>query len=100
MRNWLKRQQDRQRELERGVDADLVHGNRRRFRVSFRLLAAGTVLALAARYLPGPPWARRTLTLAASGCLVCGFILFKWAMRERAFLNEPGPEEPPKLFKP
>jgi hypothetical protein len=99
MWNWLKRRDDRQRDLENGIDADLVGDDRRRWSHALRLWLAGTLLFVVERYLPIPGWAHLSVRFAAVACIILGFFLSKWASQERAFLGKPDPEAPPKLFK-
>jgi len=95
----LKQLDERQRDLERGVDADLVRDNRRRWSHALILWLAGTLLFVVERYLPIPGWAQLSVRFAAFACIILGVFLSKWSSQERAFLNKPDPKEPPKLFK-
>jgi hypothetical protein len=94
MTNWLKRFQERQRELAHGVDADLVKINRRRFRRGLFLLAFGCLLGFV-----GPKVHLSLLLRAATAvvfgisCLI-GLFMLQWAARESAFLNSPDSEKP------
>jgi predicted lysophospholipase L1 biosynthesis ABC-type transport system permease subunit len=94
MTNWLKRFQERQRELAQGVDADLVKANRSRFRRGLFLLAFGCLLGLV-----GPKMhlslVLRAVTAVVFGvsCLI-GLFMLQWAARESAFLNSPESEKP------
>lgn len=99
MWNWLKRQEERQRDLERGVDADLVRDNEKRSRLSLCAWLIGCALVLAANYLPVPKWAQVAIRFVGFGLLVGGYVSSRWARREKAFLDKPDPEEPPRLFR-
>ena len=98
MESWLKRWDQRQRELEDGVDADLVRDNRARQALSSKLCGVGLLL-LAMTYLQLPGWIDLPLRYMAIGCGLVGFILWKWTRQEKAFLDKPDPEARPKLFK-
>lgn len=99
MWSWLERWEQRRRELEQGVDADLVRDNRRRWKLSLGLSALGFLLigVQALVKLPGPFHEIAVgLTVVF---LIGGLALGKWARAEGSFLNRPDPKEPPKLWK-
>jgi hypothetical protein len=99
MANWLKRFQERQRELAQGVDADLVKANRRRFRRGLLLLAFGCLLGFVG------PKLHLSLALRAAAAVVfgmsclIGILMLQWAARESAFLNGPDPQRPVSILK-
>ena len=100
MWNWLQRLAKRQRDLRHGVDADLVRGNpirRRSGALSTALL--GMVLVAGESRAPIPAWAHLAIGIAGGACLLLGLVVANWALQERALLNKPGPEEPPRMFK-
>ena len=99
MWNWLERQEQRERDLERGVDADLVRDNRRRRKLalwSFGLLA---MLVTLDRLFQLRGWWHELVFIAVMVCLISGFVALRWAAAESAFLHRPDPKEPPRLFK-
>ena len=66
MHDWMERYLQRQRDLERGVDADRVQANRRKRRLSNWSFACGCLLLGVAYFLKLPnPWRSIALTLAA-----------------------------------
>jgi hypothetical protein len=97
--DWLSRSRERQRELEEGVDADLVAANRRRFKSCWTLFACtfllGGIRALAK--LSGL-WDTIGFTVTMV-FFVAGVPVGKWARAESAFLSKPNPEEPTRLWK-
>jgi hypothetical protein len=95
---WMERRLQRQRELEQGVDADLVRDNRKRYKLAYTLLGSGFLLALlcAKLNLSGIP--RAVAVTLAFVLVMAGVVMGRWAAAESAFLSEPGPEEPPKIF--
>lgn len=99
MWDWFERSQRRERDLQQGVDADLVRDNRRRWKFAGALFGcAFAVIGIdAALHLP-PAWHRVATWLF--GILFVGSLLFaEWARAESAFLNKPDPKEPPRLWK-
>ena len=99
MWNWLKRIDKRQRDLRRGVDADLVRDNRIRWRNGLSMILLGIVLIAGDSQAPIPEWAHLAIRIAGGLSLLTGLGLAKWALRERAFLNQPDSEETPRMFK-
>jgi hypothetical protein len=99
MPGWVERWQKRQRELAQGADADLVHSNRRKFRVASSLLGLAFVLGLLDAKIPLPSYVRIAITLGAVISGVGGIVLMKWAQQEDVFLTRPDPEGPPEIFK-
>ena len=99
MSRWLRRRQQRERDLRSGVDADLVQANRRRGAFSLYFFAAAFLMVMLQTIIKfTAPWHLIALGLT---CLffLCGAGLGHWTYSERAFLSKPEPEEPPKLFK-
>lgn len=96
--SWLQRYQQRQRDLARGVDADLVRDNRNRLRWAAYL---GCALALPpiAHILSLPETLRIAADMIAIPCLIAGIVLFHRARATNRFLREPDPEPPPSVFK-
>jgi hypothetical protein len=99
MFGWLERELHRQRDLQDGVDADLVRDNRRRYKLSALLLGCAFLLSgiLAKVGLP-EPWQAIVVALTMA-LFVGGMIIGHWAWREWIFLRQPDPKEPPSLLK-
>jgi hypothetical protein len=95
---WWSRQQARQRDLQLGVDADLVAGNRRRMWRSLGMIAAGILLSMISVKLHHTGWLVRVSTWKGLALFIVGLLLLRWAGAERTFLNKPDPEKPPSLF--
>ena len=99
MWNWLLRGEQRRSELERGVDADLVHANRSRWKVCYILFGA-SMLLLALRYLTFLPLTLVRIAQYSAAVLLAGAVLVaQWARAEAGFLNRPDPKEPPRIWK-
>jgi hypothetical protein len=94
MKNWLKRFQERQRDLGRGVDADLVKDNRRRFRRDLSLLVFGCLLGFVGPKLHLPLVLRTAAAIMFGVSCLIGLLMLQWAARESAFLNTPDSEKP------
>jgi hypothetical protein len=99
MSGWLQRWSQRQHDLARGVDADLIRDNGKRYKVAFGLIGLGLLLALLGSTVHNPGFLRWTLLVTGSVSAVVGFLMAMWAREEAAFLNKPDPEEPPTIFK-
>ena len=99
MWHWWTRQKERNRELECGVDADLVRVNRRRVRASLALMAGAFLLAWVRGSFRLIGWLGDALLWTAMIGLVAGLIGLRWAGEESKFLRRPDPEKPPSLFK-
>jgi hypothetical protein len=95
---WWSRQQARQFDLQRGVDADLVAENRRRVWRALGLIVVGIVIMIVSVKLHLAGWPARASTWIGTTFFIVGFLVLRWAGAERAFLNEPEPEKPPSLF--
>jgi hypothetical protein len=99
MWDWLERWQQRQHELQQGVDADLVRANRRRWKLSWSLFAASFLLiGIQAKVNLSNAWREVALCLFMA-CLGGALVLGHWARAEQAFLDHPDPKKPPKLWK-
>jgi hypothetical protein len=99
MLRWLERRWQRQRELQQGVDADLVRDNRRRWKLTGCLFACGfALLGIQSLVTLRGSWhdAAVVVTLFFFGA---GLVLGQWSRAEQAFLDRPDPKEPPKLWK-
>ena len=70
MHNWIDRWQKRQRELAEGVDADLIHANRRRSRLALGAGVFGFLLLVIDEKLHLPTVLRTVLGTVAVGCLL------------------------------
>lgn len=99
MWSWIERRIERQRELDRGVDADLVRGNRRRQMLALWSFGFLGMLVTLDRLLHLRGWFHELVFIVAMVFLVLGFVASRWASKESAFLNRPDPKEPPRLFK-
>lgn len=95
----MERRWQRQRELQRGVDADLVRDNRRRWKLSWCFWTCGFALlgiqAIVKLYGSWHDVAVGVTMLFFTGGLVLGY----WARAEQSSLDRPDPKEPPKLCK-
>lgn len=100
--SWWARWRARQAELAQGADADLVRDNQRKALLSqgFYLLAVlwFLVLAVLAKF---QSWGAlsKIVAVLAMVFLVAGRVVGRWARAESAFLNRPGPEKLPSIFK-
>ncbi|MGC2828025.1 MAG: hypothetical protein WB627_02310 [Candidatus Acidiferrum sp.] len=99
MSSWLDRWSRRQRDLTRGVDADLIQDNRNRYRVAFGLVGFGFLLGLLDAKIQFPSRLHLIAVVMAAAAVVGGLLLAAWARQEAAFLSKPDPEEPPTVFK-
>jgi hypothetical protein len=97
--SWLRRVLQRRSDLARGVDADLMHANTRRFQFSIALLAFSALFAWSVHKVPFPYPLRLTLSVIAALFFISGVVLWKWALAEHRFLTKPDPEPPPSIFK-
>jgi hypothetical protein len=96
---YLKRWQQRQRELAQGADADLVRENRKRGRFGFGLLAFSFIFAACTSKMQLPHLLRTIIGGSAIASLVVGFVMLQWAKWEKAFLDRPDQEKPPSILK-
>ena len=97
--NWFERWRQREFELARGVDADLVADNQKRYRLASMLLAFGFALGLMVSKVHLRSTLHLIVVVIATVCLIGGFALAAWARQESAFLRKPEAENPPKIFK-
>jgi fatty acid desaturase len=100
MLRYLSRQMQRSRDLASGVDADLVASNRRRFRVgwiSFLIFLAFLGLMHALDHFAHPHWLEVALFIPCAAAFLVALFALKIASAEKAFLDKPDPEEPPRL---
>ena len=97
--SYWQRFTQRQEDLARGVDADLVRDYRRRERLSWILLGAGLLLIFVDSKLRLQGILRSIFAYSGGACVVVSGLLRQWARREWMFVNEPDPEEPPSILK-
>jgi hypothetical protein len=100
MSGWFQRWSQRKHDLTRGVDADLVRDNGKRYKIAFGLLGLGLLLAVLGSKVHTPSLLHWMLLDAGGVSAVVGFLMAMWAREEAAFLNKPDAEEPPTIFKP
>ncbi len=99
MTNWLKRFQERQRELAQGVDADLVKINHRRFQRGLSLFVFGCLLGFAGPKLHLSLVLRTAAAVVFGMSCLIGLFMLQWAARESAFLHSPDSEKPLSILK-
>lgn len=99
MSNWLKRFEIRQRELERGADADLVFRARKRRNGAIRLCGFAFLLIWLSTRMQMSNTPRLIIMGLGIASISSGFIPAALARQEKGFLNKPHPEEPPIMFK-
>jgi membrane glycosyltransferase len=99
MIGWIRRWNQRQRDLTQGVDADLVRANRKRYKLALGLLALALLLMLLCAKVQIPSALLWILSAAATVFFLASLFLGLWAQQEDAFLSKPDPEEPPRIFK-
>ena len=97
--SWLRRFKQRQYDLARGIDADLLRANRRRFKMAAGLLCLGLLLAWITQKFPLPHAVQFATTMLAVLLAIAGTALFWCAWAEERFLRKPDPEPPPSIFK-
>jgi hypothetical protein len=97
--SWLRRTLQRRYDLARGVDADLVRANRKRWKLAAALFCLAFLVAWITQKLPLSQAMHSAANIAAGGLGIAGFVLFKWAWAEERFLRKPDPEPPPSIFK-
>jgi len=95
--DYFSRYIQRKRDLAAGVDADLVAGNRKKFRVGLLLFIGGFLLFAGSAKIHGVM--AEVLRWIGGATFMVGFFMVTWAQQERAFLNRPDPKKPPSLFK-
>jgi hypothetical protein len=99
MSGWLQRWSQRQHDLARGVDGDLIRDNSKRYKVAFGLIVSGLLLAVLGNKVQIPSLLYWILVASGGVSFFAGFFIAMWAREEAAFLNKPDPEEPPTIFK-
>jgi hypothetical protein len=99
MWEWLRRWQQRQQDLSRGVDADLVRDNRRRYRLALVLLGGGSLLGVVSVKLGLSGTPQTVIVALAVVLFFTGILTGRWAAAESAFLSRPDREDPPKVFR-
>jgi len=99
MSNWVKRFQERQRELTQGADADLVQANRRRYKRALLLLAFNAGLIFLNGKVNLSPALRTAVGILSATICLLGLLMLRWAWQESLFLNRPDPEGPPSILK-
>jgi len=97
--SYWQRLSQRQQDLARGFDADLVRDYRRRAWLSSILLGAGWLLLYVDSKLRLHGTLHSIIAYLAGACVVVGIPLWWWAKQERVFLDKPDPEEPPSILK-
>jgi hypothetical protein len=98
MLGWFGRQEQRERDLKDGVDADLVLDNRKRFWLGLELMATGFALGLCSNWFHLKGWFKESLFWTAMALLIGGFVVMRWTSEESRFLRRPDPPKPPSLF--
>jgi hypothetical protein len=99
MWNWLERRLQRQDDLDRGVDSDLVRGNRKKWKIAALLFAVSMLFFGIRSLVLISARVQKVFDVIGATLLVLGFVIGRWAWREFAFLNQPEPKEPSRLFK-
>ncbi|MFZ3333649.1 MAG: hypothetical protein WA197_23620 [Candidatus Acidiferrales bacterium] len=99
MSSLFQRSNRRQRDLARGVDADLVRDNGKRFKLAFALIASGFLLDLVSAKVRTPSLVYSILFDIGMASVVAGFLPAIWARSESAFLSKPDPKVPPTILK-
>lgn len=97
--SWLRRSLQRQRDLARGVDADLVRANRRRWKLAAGFFCLAFLLRWFALKLALQHVVQVAITLVAILLAIASLVLFWWAWKVDTFLEQPDPEPPPSIFK-
>jgi hypothetical protein len=99
MWEWLQRYYQRQREIQQGADADLFRENQKRSQLSWSLLGCSFLLIAIQAIIKFFGIWHTILVVLTMMFFVSGLFLAHWARAERAFLERPGPKEPPSLLK-
>jgi hypothetical protein len=97
--SYWQRFRQRQEDLARGADADLVRDYRRRGLLSSILLGAAWLLLYVDSRLRLQGILHSIIAYLAGACAVVSIPLWWWASQERFFLRKPDPEEPPSILK-
>jgi len=98
MWGWFRRQAQRERDLEADADADLVRDNRRRMRLSWKLIGFGFLIASCPALFHFDGWVKELCFWMGMALLIVGFVVARWAGEEYKFLHRPDPPKPPSLF--
>ena len=98
--SWYRRWRQRQEDLAGGVDADLIHTNKKRFGLALGLIALGFLLIRFSGRLSAGETLRSIGIVAGGVCILGGFVVGQWASLERRFLMKPDPEQPPSILDP
>ncbi len=99
MSSWLERWRERQRDLARGVDADLVNDNHRRYTLAGGLIGLGFLLILVSLKAHLSDALPMILATLGGALVIAGWVLGIWANRMDILLRKPDAEEPPRIFK-
>ena len=99
MWDWFQRRMQRDRELQAGVDADLVRDNNQRWKWSAIISGCGLLILVFLNYVKlAAPWSK--IVAAVAGVLtIGGLILGRFALLWDGFIGRPDPKRPPSLFK-
>lgn len=98
MWDWFARWKERQRELQNGVDADLVRENRKRWKHSMVMFVCFFLLIGVQKQVHFPePWSRIVLALTMI-FFIGGLLLARWAGAQDDFLSRPNPKDPPSFW--
>ena len=99
MWDWIQRSLLRQRDLQQGVDADLVRANRQKWKL-FALLLGLTFVSFGIQALVEFSGLLHTVAVGITTALfIAAFLLGHWAYQELAFIDKPDPKQPPRLWK-
>ena len=99
MWDWFARWNERQRQLQSGVDADLVRDNRKRWKLSIVMFVCSFLLIGIHSQVNFPQLWSRLIAVLTGLFFVCGVVLARWAGAQDYFLSRPDPKEPPRLWK-
>jgi protein-S-isoprenylcysteine O-methyltransferase Ste14 len=99
MWNWLERQMQRQDDLDRGVDAGLVRGNRKKWKIAALFIAVSVLFFRIQSFVLISAKVQKVFNVIGATLFVLGFVVGRWAWQESAFLSQPDPKEPPRMFK-
>jgi len=99
MWDWFHRWQLRRRDLQKGVDADLVQENRRRWKLCACLFGL-SFLSFGILTVAKFQGIMNQLAVAITTGLFFGaMITGHWARSWGEFLDKPDPKEPPRLWR-
>jgi hypothetical protein len=96
---WRRRSNQRELDLQRGVDAGLVRANERRWRLSTTFLLLAGLCVLTAYLTTSMPVLQRIVSILAAILFIIARFLNQYYWAERATLHKPDPEKPPSIFK-